>query len=237
MALLMRVNIATAFVVLAVLLGLFTPIADPARIAVNSQVARLRSGAVSPGAFDFNYLRADGGRYGRAALAELSTGDFGKATAAIHDMAKQAIAGTYVQGGAPVKVDLARNITVYPDTRALPRTFVAQNWNKTPGEVVSCLTTVGAKCDAFFVDLDGDGNEEVILAYGGAYLEATAYKALPDNSWTAIATMRSYCKGVLEALRAGKIGLVPPEEPLRDLIVAGFRVHPAATFKPVACPM
>src|SRR5260370_15638541 len=40
-------NIVTAFLVLGVLLALFTPIADPARLAVASQLARLEAGTIA----------------------------------------------------------------------------------------------------------------------------------------------------------------------------------------------
>src|SRR5690348_7105618 len=63
-------NVVAAFVTLAALLALFTPIADPARLSVASQVARLESGAVAPDKFDFAYLRFDGARYGKAARSE-----------------------------------------------------------------------------------------------------------------------------------------------------------------------
>src|SRR5262249_45040844 len=41
-------NLVTAYVILAVLLALFTPIADPARISVTDQVGRLESGRTPP---------------------------------------------------------------------------------------------------------------------------------------------------------------------------------------------
>ena len=64
-------NVFTSLVILAVLLALFTPIADPARIAVADQVARLESGEISPDKFDFAFLRFQSGRYGRQALERL----------------------------------------------------------------------------------------------------------------------------------------------------------------------
>jgi hypothetical protein len=66
-----QVNIATAFVVIGVLLALFSPLLDPARISVGSQVARLSAGKVKADQFDFAFLRFDGVRFGRAALDRL----------------------------------------------------------------------------------------------------------------------------------------------------------------------
>ena len=50
-------NVGTACVVLAVLLVLFSPIADPARISVDDQISRLRSGQTPPDNMDFRFLR------------------------------------------------------------------------------------------------------------------------------------------------------------------------------------
>ncbi|HEV3018588.1 MAG TPA: hypothetical protein VGY49_06185 [Burkholderiaceae bacterium] len=51
---------------------LFSPIADPARLMVADQMARLRSGAVGPDKFDFGALKFDGARWGAPALAQLA---------------------------------------------------------------------------------------------------------------------------------------------------------------------
>ena len=47
------------------IVAFFTPIADPARLAVADQVRRLESGRVAPAQFDFTSLRFDGARYYR----------------------------------------------------------------------------------------------------------------------------------------------------------------------------
>ncbi len=93
MRLVARVNVVTAFVVLAVLLAMFTPLGDPARLAVNSQVARLKAGTVPAATFDYDYLKAEGGRYGRAALGELAAGNFGADTALVRKLAKATLDG------------------------------------------------------------------------------------------------------------------------------------------------
>lgn len=72
MRLLERVNIATSFVMLAVLVALVSPLADPAWLSVDSQVSRLHRGAVKPDAFDYWFLRNGAGRFGTAALDRLA---------------------------------------------------------------------------------------------------------------------------------------------------------------------
>ena len=51
-------NFIMAVVVILGCVALTTPIADPARIAVDSQTQRLESGAADPVLFDFGYQQA-----------------------------------------------------------------------------------------------------------------------------------------------------------------------------------
>ncbi len=72
MALVKPVNITGAAVVAALLVALMTPIADPARLSVSNQIARLDSGRVAPEDFDFGFLASDRSRHwGQTALAKL----------------------------------------------------------------------------------------------------------------------------------------------------------------------
>jgi len=64
-------NVASAFIIVLMLLCLLSPIADPARLSVASQLHRLMSGEVSPRGFDFTFLAKNAGRYGRDALETL----------------------------------------------------------------------------------------------------------------------------------------------------------------------
>lgn len=64
-------NLRLAFGVAAVALVLATPLISFNAIATNAQVARLRSGAVSPDRFDWAALAYDFGASGKRALAEL----------------------------------------------------------------------------------------------------------------------------------------------------------------------
>lgn len=72
MALVKPVNITGAAVVAALLVALMTPIADPARLSVSNQIARLDSGRVAPEDFDFGFLASDRSRHwGQTALEKL----------------------------------------------------------------------------------------------------------------------------------------------------------------------
>lgn len=66
------VNRAMSWLVLALLLALQTPVLDPDRISVRSQLAQLASGAQEPTHDRLISLKFDYGPYGAAALAELA---------------------------------------------------------------------------------------------------------------------------------------------------------------------
>src|SRR5690606_3408302 len=94
-------NVATAYLALILLLALFTPLADPARLMVASQLARLESGSVPVERFDFEALKLDGARWGDAALTELSRRQDGPGAATIRRRAEQALAAGSRYAGAP----------------------------------------------------------------------------------------------------------------------------------------
>ncbi|WP_458094329.1 hypothetical protein [Roseomonas sp. WA12] len=71
MRLLEPANIVAALLAFPILAALNLPLADPARLEVRSQTARLLGGAVAPDDFDFSHLRHLG-RDGRSALADLA---------------------------------------------------------------------------------------------------------------------------------------------------------------------
>jgi hypothetical protein len=84
-------NRVIAVLIVAVLLSLFTPTADPARLSVADQIARLQSGAIPPAVFDFQFLRFDAGRYGIRALELLATRTDGPQAALIAERAGVAL--------------------------------------------------------------------------------------------------------------------------------------------------
>ena len=84
-------NIVAAAVIVVVVLALFSPVADPARIAVADQLRRLEAGQVTPEAFDYKFLRSRSGRYGKEALEQLAARTGGPHAAALSERAKQAM--------------------------------------------------------------------------------------------------------------------------------------------------
>ncbi len=162
-------NLAAAFAALALIVALFTPIADPARLAVASQVARLQSGAVAWAEFDLRHLRFDAGRYGLAALERLKAEARDPAVARDIETALAAKTRFDLAGAGPAKPKppdaeaIRGNLTAHPPGRALPGDFPLTGWGREIDRL-ACLDTVPGACDVFLIDMDGDGREELILA-------------------------------------------------------------------------
>lgn len=225
------VNIFTSFLVLAVLLALFTPIADPARIGVNSQMARLAKGKIIAAKFDFRYLRFEGGRYGQAALEELKSSTGPDAALLQREAAAAQALDLKQRWQPPVRstapVSVAANLTVWPAGAQLPPSFVAQKWDAMQDDrKPDCLTSKDGKCDAFILDVGGDGKQQVLLVAKSYASQGRLFAAGTDGNWTVVATM-SYrdtaCNQVIEKLRKGEFNLV--DRPYKDLNVGGRRVE------------
>ncbi len=235
-----RCNILTAFAILATLLALLTPLADPARIAVASQIARLKAGAIAADQFDYAYLRRSGERYGKEALNALAS----DSDAAIKDGAARALRATnpLAQPGFAQPVipppDLAAVITVYPAGRRLPDSFLRQTWPvATQFTRPQCFNNIAFRCDAFLIDLDGDGVDEIVVMDAPLTRRAVVFKADAGGSWNVVGDFAAgmACDGVRDALKAGQFSLSP--SPWKDLNVAGktIRMGPPLPNRP-NCP-
>jgi hypothetical protein len=219
-----RTNLIMAAVSVVLLIALFTPIADPARLSVGSQVARLERGKVAAEKFDFQFLRFDSGRYGRDALAKLEA----SSNATIAKLAMEALARTEKRYAPSQRTDFA-NLTIYPAGRVLPSRFRDQDWSSSAD--VACLLP-GAKCSALITDVDGDGIDEVLLG-GGSQLEV--FKEGADRLWRHTADAVPECDTVDLGswLKAGAPHMSEPVE-RRDLIIGDRRLTLRPT--PKACP-
>lgn len=209
-------NIVAGVVAVLVLLALFTPLADPARLSVADQLRRLQNGTVSAAEFDYDFLRFGGGRYGSSALEQLAVQGGAAGERAAEAQRRDA---RQRRQEAAITPEIRRaNIKVWPDGRSLPDNFLRQDWSK-GWALPSCLTAK-ATCEAFFGDLTSDGVAEVLLSAGSMI---SAYQE-QEGRWELIGRLEpGNCPGLVEAMRAGNLAPTPPR--FADLDVAGQRLR------------
>lgn len=218
-------NVVTAFVILAVLLALYTPVADPARISVADQMRRLDAGTISPDKLDYMFLRFGAGRYGNDALRKLAEQPTSQPSA---EKAAEALQKK-TRYGAPLQrataEDRTRNITVVrPQGQSLPSAFIDTDWSTFQRSYLlpSCLTT-RARCDAILFDLDGDGAAEIILLPSPTG-QAIVFRMGANRSWSYLGSLAgSHCPGMRDALLAGGFSAAQPA--YKELEIIGHRLR------------
>jgi hypothetical protein len=226
-------NVVMARVVMLLIVLLLTPIADPARLAVDDQVGRLMSGRTAPAAFDYQFLRNQAGRYGADAIARLSALHGSPRNLAIAEAARASDAST----PAPPPAPLSQPITVYPAGAVAPKSFLQQvAKGAIAGSRSSCLTSVEPGCEIYVLDLEGVGSPQVSVndpSAGADYLPLEVFAQDASGAWTKRADLVVRCADAIAALRAGHPELTP--NPRRDIELAG-RTFVLQPQDPRGCP-
>jgi hypothetical protein len=214
-----RTNIAAACVAIALALALLTPLADPARLMVADQLARLASGAVPPDKFDFAALRSSGGRWGAAALQALAADPAGGVAAT---KAKQALAATPPNPARPLDpADLSQHVTILPAGQTAPPAFFAALASVSdPNWFAPCLRDNVRPCIARWLTL-AEGRQ-VLLFFGATY--PTLFAPDGQGVWQRIGQLPSggNCTAIRQELESGTVETAP--HPLPDLVAAGVRL-------------
>jgi hypothetical protein len=218
-------NFYGALLTLAGVLALLTPLANPSRVSVADQMARLHDGRTKASAFDFSYLRWSGGRYGRDALNQLAA----SRNAFVSGAAKGALASTNRYGQVPLAPDTLReHVTVYPKGRVLPESFFKQATTNI-GDMGSlsqmCIADAGGSCSAVLADIDGDGREEILMMTDGrfSFFGPLVFRDDGKGHWTQAGRIAApySCNVVTDALRTGRYSLAAPAFRMRDVVVDG----------------
>ena len=215
-------TLAGAALAFALIVALFSPLLDPARLSVADQVARLERGAVTPDAFDYAFLGRNSGKVGQAALARLARSD----NPAIRGRAEAALAD---RRGRPVPVRLADPASLpvesWPAGTELPASFSGQR-ARLAEHLRECRPE--NVCYARVLDVDGDGSEDVLVADRGF----VRVFGLTEGQWglTAMYTAPQ-CVGVGD-LGARFRQSAPEAAPsvVPDLVLDGLRLR---RFEPV----
>lgn len=210
-------NIAMAFGVIAVLLALCTPLADPRRLSVEDQVARLEKGKVKADQFDYEFLRFDAGRAGRDALERLKASPNA-------DVAKRAVVAvalttrTYRPDGseAPAREP---QIVFHPKGARPPEGLLTAT---TAGPRFGGCLSGGGVCDARLLDVTGDGQPEVLMSSGW---EIEVFGAGEGGRWRKLGGFQPPCSGFDSrgAIRDGKLSTAAPA--IQDLVSPSGRMR------------
>ncbi|GGI19190.1 DUF4153 domain-containing protein [Oxalicibacterium faecigallinarum] len=225
-------NIIAAFIVVFLLFALFSPIADPARLSVHSQMARLDAGKTPVADFDFHYLRFEGVRYGNAALQELKSRTQGADAELLRHGAEAALAKTNKWDRTDNRrladdQSRSRNIRVLPSGQNLPADFLGSNWDTSGNAylVPDCLRYANAQCVAHLIDMDADGVAEILVEGEKNVSRLFLFKKEKSGLWRSVGMVEiGYgCEDTLQSLQDGRYQVIPPE--FNDLQVDGRRLR------------
>lgn len=214
-----RTNVAAAVASVAIILGLFSPLLDPARLSVADQTGRLARSAVSPADFDYDFLQLESGKSGRAALERLKASD--DPEIARRAAEAQTRTSRYEMNRDRAE-EMAQRVRIAPadGQPPLPADFTAKLSRLQP--LLNACTSERA-CVARVIDLDGDGRGEVLVAMSGAVL---AYRQAEDGDWRLHARYAPACwneAGDLSALfKAPDVRTTPSSRP--DLMIGDQRL-------------
>lgn len=205
-------NIVTAVIVVGLILAIFSPLADPARLSVNDQMARIAAGKIAPDKVDYRFLRFESQRYGLEALKTLKAkgGEVGKrAGEALSTSDRSRLAGPLLAEVSPVQVAVA------PKGKVLPSGFLALRGAERDGGLSNCLDK-SKPCRAVMLDLNDDGVDEVVLDVSYALIVSTADAS---GTWRQVGQFSRTCPDLDASLRDGRVGVAPSR--WRDLEING----------------
>lgn len=232
------VNRWMCWAVLALALLGNSPLLDPVRLTLSSQLARLRADPPAITSSDVNVLRFDLGRRGVQALRELQRDPAITADANAPQVIAAALARTS-------RWDDGHRLDKGPqDVAALQRALkLAKGSSSPPDDWWKALATRsinGESCaqserDCLIVhrDLDGDGTGEVLLCELNTHRgpDCVLYARGKDSQWrragALFGTVSGQAETINQALRDGRLTLIPPRWPM--LSIGG---HPAVAIDP-----
>ncbi len=208
-------TIWTAALAVAVILLLFSPLVDPARLSVMDQVARLERGAVTADQFDYRFLRFESGKAGQAALERLARSSDAEVARRARDAQSDLDRQDY---GPPPPVPVEKpTIASWPSGSTLPDTFLPLG-ARFDDERGQCLPE--SDCVATSSDLNGDGRAEILL---GTPHSLEVFVAQANGTWQAVGYYdASNCKNGAKLIREG--GLQIRHSPWPDITIGGLNL-------------
>lgn len=145
---------------------LSSPIFDPVRLTITSQLARLADGRVSAEKFDYGYL-LDLGAQGNQALQMLSQTRTFPHFAEINRLSTLALQRHAHRTAKPLPLSIEQKIAafnkavrIYPQGRSLPPDFV--KWFVSSQNSQNCMKQGSGPCDILIIDLNHDQRDELV---------------------------------------------------------------------------
>jgi hypothetical protein len=231
MAGLERVNLVAGVVMILTIIALLSPLADPARLSVDEQIARLKAGQVKPEAFDYAFLRFRSGRYGPSALDKLANEPLpGVPIKALAEAARASDnPWRLAQAHSLTPQQVRAQIDVWPKGAVLPPDFPGDAIETGPIQAQQpCLTGASHRCDATLIDLDWDGKPEILIFEPHF---ARVYAKTQNQGWRQVGTyVQGGCPPLLDAVKAGQLHAVPAK--FDDLEAGGHRYSIQVDFVP-----
>ena len=227
-------NFGAVGIGVVLLIAMFSPIADPARLAVLDQMGRAAKDGIDLATVDLKFLRFDTARFGQAVLDKL-------ATSPNKVLAKQVVAVKAMNNryqNLPLDPETIKsNITVYPEGAVLPDDFFGQDFQDTfYFDLPECMRQVSA-CDARMVNLDDDKANEILIWSDDdsrIFVFDRAGTVWTRAGWAWVGS----CAGrVADNLRTAPPKVIAPQ--WKDLELLGQRVNfgRSGNFEPdKACP-
>ncbi|MDB6000080.1 MAG: hypothetical protein JWP52_1779, partial [Rhizobacter sp.] len=222
-----RTNTAMACVMVAGLVLLLGPLADPQRLGVADQMARLRDGRTPPDRFDATYLRWEGGRFGVRALQEIVASPRDATLAAVSGQARSALVVQVPKPAVELSPDqLARKIQLLPAGSALPAALLAK-LGRPNADWRDRECAHATRCVVWLTDLDHDGALDALVLTARDDLPADArVYSLAATGALHVGHLRGRnvtIEAWLQAIQAGTAKVQLPRWP--DIVIGDQRLE------------
>ena len=198
-------NVVVGILTTLTLVAYSTPWLNPVKLAMDSQIARIESGALGADEIPYNYLSRQAGERGRKVLGELQKSD----DPVIRQRASDALDGQYINESSATF-----NVTILPEGTALPGGENSRTLLETAMKQDMGSYQCAEECTARLFDVDADGRDEVIVAQDYVFL---VFGLDENGTWSKLGmlTRRVECDPDMvkaEDLKSGSLAAAPSRE-------------------------